>query len=84
MKSINYYDSSYSPNEACEATETYMDCGACDDTGMIVEEDVYCDCIHGNARIGHDYEDEMAVSTDSDEYTTADKLADNYHAFGEC
>ena len=60
MKSINYYDSSYSPNEACEQNNDYMDCGACNDMGMI-DGQVYCDCIHGNARVNHDYEDEMAL-----------------------
>jgi len=48
MKSVSYYDPSYSPNEACEATET-IDCGGCYDTGMI-DEQVYCDCEHGTAR----------------------------------
>ena len=85
MKSINYYDSSYSPNEACEQNDKYMDCGACDDTGMIVDQDVYCDCMHGNARVIHEDEDmAMAVSTDSDEYTIADKMRDNYSVYGEC
>ena len=60
MKSINYFDSSYSPNEACEVNNDYMDCGACYDTG-IIEHDVYCDCIHGKARVNHDYEDERAL-----------------------
>jgi hypothetical protein len=82
MKSLSYFDSSYSPNEASEQNDNYMDCGACYDTGMIVEEDVYCDCMHGNARIGHDVED-MAISA-TDEYTMADKLADNCSVYGEC
>tara|TARA_R110002167_G_scaffold332385_1_gene539219 strand:+ start:334 stop:609 length:276 start_codon:yes stop_codon:yes gene_type:complete len=60
MKSINYYDSSYSPNEACEVNNDYMDCGACFDMGMI-DEQVYCDCRHGKALVMHDYEDERAL-----------------------
>ena len=81
MKSINYYDSSYSPNEACEVNNDYMDCGACYDTGVI-EHDVYCDCIHGNARIGHDMEDALIEPMPNDEQLQ--KLYDNYKAFGEC
>ena len=84
MKSLSYFDSSYSPNEANEQNDNYMDCGACYDTGVI-EHDVYCDCIHGKARVIHEDEDmAMAVSADSDEYTIADKMRDNYHCFGDC
>jgi hypothetical protein len=46
MKSINYYDSSYSPNEACEATDI-PNCGACYDGGLI-DGQVYCDCPEGD------------------------------------
>lgn len=84
MKSINYYDSSYSPNEACEATDNYMDCGACYDTGMIIEQDVYCDCMHGSSRMMHDEEDAQAMRSESDEYTIADKMRDNCSVYGEC
>lgn len=83
MKSLSYFDSSYSPNEACEQNDNYMDCGACYDTGSI-GDDVYCDCIHGNARIGHDEEDAQAMRSESDEYTIADKMHDNYSVYGEC
>ena len=82
MKSLSYFDSSYSPNEACEQNDNYMDCGACYDTGMIVEEDVYCDCIHGNARIGHDYEDEMASPPVENELM--DSLRDEMSYNGDC
>ena len=82
MKSINYYDSSYSPNEACEATDNYMDCGACYDTGMIVDEDVYCDCPHGSSRIIHDYEDETAMPSVVDE--RMDSLRDEMSYNGDC
>jgi len=81
MKSINYYDSSYSPNEACEQNNDYMDCGACYDTGSI-GDDVYCDCIHGNARIGHDMEDEM--SSPPIENERMDSLRDEMSYNGDC
>mgnify|MGYP003677449911 FL=1 len=84
MKSINYYDSSYSPNEACEQNDNYMDCGACNDMGMI-DEQVYCDCRHGKALAIHDYEDEtLSLSSEVMEDTHIQKLYDNYRAFGEC
>ena len=54
MKSINYHDSSYSPNEACEASDN-PDCGACYDEGMIVDQDVYCDCPEGDKRMDEEY-----------------------------
>ena len=82
MKSINYYDSSYSPNEASEQNNDYMDCGACYDMGMIVEEDVYCDCIHGKARMGHDEEDALIEPMPNDEQL--DALYDDYRAYGDC
>jgi len=47
MENISYYDSSYSPNEACEASDI-PNCGACYDSGMIVDQDVYCDCAEGD------------------------------------
>ena len=81
MKSLSYFDSSYSPNEAREVNNDYMDCGACYDTG-IIEHDVYCDCIHGKARIGHDEEDALIEPMPDDEQLQ--KLYDNYKAFGEC
>ena len=81
MKSLSYFDSSYSPNEAREVNNDYMDCGACYDTG-IIEHDVYCDCIHGNARIGHDEEDALIEPMPDDEQLR--KLYDNYRAYGEC
>ena len=82
MKSLSYFDSSYSPNEVCEQNDNYMDCGACYYTGMIVEEDVYCDCRHGNARIGHDEEDALIEPMPDDEQLQ--KLYDNYSVYGEC
>ena len=83
MKSINYYDSSYSPNEACEATDNYMDCGACYDTGMI-EHDVYCDCVQGKSRAIHDQEDESldAVADMIGERMQA--LQDEFLTYGDC
>jgi len=81
MKSLSYFDSSYSPNEVCEQNDNYMDCGACYDTGVI-EHEVYCDCIHGNARIGHDEEDALIEPMPDDEQLQ--KLYDNYRAYGEC
>ena len=82
MKSLSYFDSSYSPNEACEQNNDYMDCGACYDMGMIVEEDVYCDCIHGKARMGHDEEDSFYVEPKRDE--RMDSLHDEFRAYGDC
>ena len=81
MKSLSYFDSSYSPNEACEQNDNYMDCGACYDTGVI-EHDVYCDCIHGKARVGHDMEDALIEPMPDGEQLQ--KLYDNYKAFGDC
>ena len=81
MKSLSYFDSSYSPNEACEATDNYMDCGACYDMGMI-DKQVYCDCIHGKARVIHEEEDARIEPMPDDEQLQ--KLYDNYRAFGEC
>ena len=45
-----YHDSSYSPNEACEASDT-PNCGACYDEGMIIDQDVFCDCPEGDKRM---------------------------------
>ena len=81
MKSLSYFDSSYSPNEACEQNNDYMDCGACCDTGMI-DEQVYCDCMHATARMHHDEEDALIEPMPNDEQLQ--KLYDNYKAFGEC
>ena len=49
MKSINYYDSSFSPNEQAEMSNT-PNCGACYDDGMI-DGQVYCDCPQGDKRM---------------------------------
>ena len=47
MENINYHDSSYSPNEAGEASNV-PECGACYDGGFIDEDEtVYCDCSEG-------------------------------------
>ena len=81
MKSINYYDSSYSPNEASEVNNNYMDCGACYDTG-IIEHEVYCDCIHGKSRIDHDVEDSMKPAEQHDELM--DSLRDEMSYNGDC
>ena len=56
MENTSYYDSSYSPNEACEASDI-PECGACYDTGIITDEDVFCDCPKGEAAC--DASDEM-------------------------
>jgi len=54
MKSINYYDSSYSPNEVCEASDI-PNCGACADGGYIDDEmSVYCDCVEGEKMMDMD------------------------------
>ena len=82
MKSINYFDSSYSPNEACEVNNDYMDCGACYDTGMIVDQDVYCDCVHGKSRVIHDDEDSFYVEPKRDE--RMDSLRDEMSYNGDC
>ena len=56
MKSINYHDSSYSPNEACEGSNM-PDCGACADEGFIDDEQtVYCDCAEGEKMMDMDAE----------------------------
>ena len=60
MKSINYYDSSYSPNEACEASNI-PNCGACADEGYLDDEQsVYCDCPEGERMNFADWEIEQA------------------------
>ena len=83
MKSINYYDSSYSPNEACEQNDNYIDCGACYDTGEI-EHEVYCDCIHGNARIGHDIETDAMDHIEPMRDMRMEALRDEFRAYGDC
>jgi len=48
MENTSYYDSSYSPNEACEASPPPA-CYACGDGGFIDEQEtVYCDCAEGD------------------------------------
>ena len=81
MKSLSYFDSSYSPNEASEQNDNYMDCGACYDTGMI-DEQVYCDCRHGKARVIHEYEDSFHVEPVRDE--RMDSLRDEMSYNGDC
>ena len=47
MENIKDFDSSYSPNEAGEASPI-PDCGACYDGGYIDEDEtVFCDCSEG-------------------------------------
>tara|TARA_R110000737_G_scaffold159184_1_gene187195 strand:+ start:1188 stop:1457 length:270 start_codon:yes stop_codon:yes gene_type:complete len=53
MKNISHYDSSFSPNEAGEASDT-PNCGACYDEGMIIDQDVYCDCVEGDKMMNMD------------------------------
>ena len=49
MKTLEYYDSSYSPNESAEMSHNEPDCGACYDGGYIDDaESVYCDCSAGS------------------------------------
>ena len=48
MENINYYDSSYSPNERAEMSHGEPECGACADGGYIDEDEtVFCDCVAG-------------------------------------
>ena len=47
MKTLEYYDASYSPLERAESIPE-PDCGVCDDTGAI-DSQVYCDCSSGDA-----------------------------------
>ena len=48
MENINYYDSSYSPNERAEMSHGEPDCGACYDGGDIDDDEtVFCDCSAG-------------------------------------
>lgn len=58
MKSVSHFDSSYSPNEAREASDI-PNCGACYDDGMI-DEQVYCDCSEGDKRM----DSECAIADD--------------------
>jgi len=58
MTDIRAFDSSYSPNEAAEAANR-PDCGACYDSGIIVDEDVFCDCASGcAAQDNHDFDND--------------------------
>lgn len=66
MKSINYYDSSYSPNEACEATNM-PNCGACYDDGLI-DGQIYCDCPQGDKAMDKAVEDVDDICDGSDPY----------------
>ena len=66
MITVPNFDSSYSPNEACEGSDR-PNCGACYDEGMIVDQDVYCDCPEGDKAMDNDsrnelYEDTMGVN----------------------
>ena len=52
MENTSYYDSSYSPNEACEASDVPA-CSNCADTGVIekgydVRSTVFCECDAGD------------------------------------
>jgi len=58
MTSVPNFDSSYSPNEACEASNR-PNCGACYDEGMIVDQDVYCDCPEGDKAMNKDSRTEL-------------------------
>ena len=51
MENTSYYDSSYSPNEACEVSDVPA-CSNCADTGVIekgydVRSTLFCDCEEG-------------------------------------
>jgi len=69
MKPVQHFDSSYSPNEACEASDI-PNCGACYDEGMIVDQDVYCDCPEGEKMMQVDWEIEQADK----EYAHAERM----------
>ena len=74
MKSIEYYDSSYSPNEACEDTNV-PECGACYDGGYIDEdESVYCDCSQGDYHMDMDAEVEAEMRAEEE----AERCATDY------
>ena len=62
MTTVSYFDSSYSPNEAREASNT-PNCGACYDEGMIVDQDVYCDCPEGDKAMNNDSRNELYEDT---------------------
>ncbi len=84
MKSVSYFDSSYSPNEACEASNN-PNCGACYDDGMIVDQDVYCDCVMGDKRMNQDskselYEDTMGIDIEMG-YDPIDDVCDGYDPY---
>jgi len=83
MKSLSYYDSSYSPNEGCEVTESYFSCDACSDTGMI-DEQVYCDCREGTTRCMHEYEDSLIPVVDIPHDELMDSLRDEMSYNGDC
>ncbi len=50
MISVPTFASSYSPNEACAGSDR-PNCGACYDEGIIIDQDVYCDCPEGDKRM---------------------------------
>ena len=60
MKSIENYDSSYSPNEQNESEYIEFTCGACEDEGYI-EFCCYCDCAAGEQRRDETYREEIAT-----------------------
>jgi len=74
---INYYDSSYSPNEAGEDSDV-PECGACYDGGYIDEDEtVYCDCSAGErendlmAEIEAEFRDEEHAERMATDYSYA-------------
>ena len=81
MENTSYYDSSYSPNEACEACDVPA-CSNCADTGVIekgydVRSTVFCECDAGDETFcaWADAEGDMAHECgdyDSDYGATAD------------
>ena len=72
MENISYYDSSYSPNEACEASDVPA-CSNCADTGVIekgydVRSTVFCDCKEGDETFCAWADAEGAMAHECDEY----------------
>jgi len=72
MENTSYYDSSYSPNEACEACDVPA-CSNCADTGVIekgydVRSTVFCECDAGDETFCAWADAEGAMAHECDDY----------------
>ena len=76
MENTSYYDSSYSPNEACEASDV-PNCEYCADTGVIekghdVRSTIFCDCKEGDETFCAWADAEGSMADEQRDYETSD------------